>query len=109
MARDADYIRLIRTARWQHLRRAALEAHPLCVRCERKGVTRSATVVHHIEPVEEALFLADKVRLMFDPANLMPLCDDCHVEVHTEMGRSGKEAAKKRNERHAEQIARRFF
>jgi len=46
---------------------------------------------------------------MYDPGNLMALCHDCHVKIHTEMGRSGKKATQRRN---AEQIAgaiKKFF
>ncbi|MDE6860926.1 MAG: HNH endonuclease [Duncaniella sp.] len=92
MAKDNDYKRLIHTSRWQRLRREVLGSHPLCKRCEDDGFISAATEVHHIVPVEEGLSVGDKERLMFNPSNLMPLCHRCHVEVHTEMGRCGKDA-----------------
>lgn len=109
MAKDKDYIKLIHTGRWARLRKEILTAHPLCQECERAGLLESATEVHHIRPVEEAVFYADKQQRMFDPHNLMALCHDCHVKMHTAMGRCGKEATKKRNHNQAEQAIKRFF
>ena len=103
MAKDKEYIKLIHTAKWLRLRKAKLTACPLCERCEQNGIIRSATEVHHVKPVEDALSEAEKGRLMYDPHNLMALCHDCHVEVHRQMGRSGKAHAKRRA---AEQLER---
>lgn len=46
---------------------------------------------------------------MYDPHNLRALCHDCHVRVHTEAGRSGREATKKRNAEQVAQVISRFF
>ena len=46
---------------------------------------------------------------MYDPANLRALCHDCHVKTHTEAGRSGKEATKKRNGEQVAQVIKKFF
>ncbi|EJW94011.1 HNH endonuclease [gut metagenome] len=96
MAKDKDYKRMIHTARWLRLRRDVLTDHPLCVRCKTEGRLRSATEVHHVVPVERALTLEEKERLMFDRHNLQALCHDCHVRTHTEMGRGGKRQAEAR-------------
>ena len=109
MAKDKDYNRLIHTARWLRLRRDTLTRHPLCQRCEAEGRLSPATEVHHIRPVEEAVTMAEKTRLMYDPHNLRALCHDCHVRTHTEMGRCGREAARRRNEEQARQVIGRFF
>ena len=53
MAKDADYRRLIHTARWLRLRRDTLTAHPLCERCQVDGYVTPATEVHHVRPVED--------------------------------------------------------
>lgn len=58
--------------KWQRLRARVLEAHPLCVECEKKGVVRLATDVDHIIPHKGNPFL------MWDEANLQPLCHECH-------------------------------
>ena len=102
MAKDKDYRKLIHTPRWLRLRRDILTEHPLCERCEADGYVTPATEVHHRKPVEYGINYNEKYRLMYDPKNLCALCRDCHVKVHIEMGRSGKEATRRRN---AEQVA----
>ena len=109
MAKDKDYIRLIHTGRWLSLRKEVLTAHPLCAECAKAGRVEAATEVHHVRPVEEAIGYADKVRRMYDPHNLQTLCHDCHVRIHTELGRCGREATKRRNERQAAQVIKNFF
>jgi len=37
-------------SKWQRARYYYLLAHPLCVECEKRGVTETATVVDHIIP-----------------------------------------------------------
>lgn len=109
MAKDATYRRLINTVRWQRLRRAVLTAHPLCERCEESGLVTPSCEVHHRVPVESAVTLREKEQLMFDSANLEALCHDCHVVRHTEMGRSGREATRKRNDEQTRAVVARFF
>lgn len=109
MAKDKDYKKLIHTSRWLHLRRMVLTAHPLCERCEEQGCITSATEVHHHIPVEHAVTYAEKQRLMYDPNNLRALCHNCHVQVHVEMGRSGKLATKRRNAEQVKGVIKRFF
>lgn len=109
MARDKDYIQLIHTNRWLRLRRDKLSAQPLCERCSESGTVRAATEVHHVIPVEDGLTRAEKERLMYDYSNLRALCHDCHVKTHTEMGRCGKEQAKKRAREHLKRFKERFL
>ena len=94
MAKDKDYIKLIHTARWVRLRHDILMDHPLCERCEAEDIIAPATEVHHRVP---------------DPKNLCALCHDCHVKVHMEMGRSGKEATKRRNAEQVKRMIVKFF
>lgn len=109
MAKDKDYIRMIHSSRWTELRRQVLTEHPLCEMCERDGYVAAAREVHHRTPVETAVTRADKERLMFNRGNLMALCHDCHVRIHTEMGRSGRKLTRERNAaRTAADIARIF-
>lgn len=109
MAKDKEYNRLIHTARWLRLRRDVLTKHPVCQRCEQEGRIRPATEAHHVKPVEEAYTSAEKIQRMYDPYNLRALCHDCHVKTHTEAGRSGKKAAKRRNAEQLRQVMKRFF
>ena len=75
--RDRDKGRACATRRgygygWQKLRRMQLTRQPLCVECQRNGLTTWATTVDHITPHrgDRALF--------FDTHNLQSLCKRCH-------------------------------
>lgn len=109
MAKDKDYQKLINTTRWLRLRREILTARPLCQRCQAEGRITAATEVHHVRPVEEAITYGDKRQRMYDPHNLRALCHDCHVRTHTEAGRSGRAATKKRNAEQVAQVIEKFF
>lgn len=109
MAKDKDYIQLIHANKWVRLRKEILTAHPLCQQCQQEGRIEAATEVHHVRPVEEAITYTDKRQRMYDPHNLQALCYDCHVKIHTAMGRSGREATKKRNREQAAQAIKKFF
>ena len=109
MAKDNDYKRLIHTKRWVELRRMVLTAQPLCERCKAEGYITPAVEVHHRTPVESGYNFHEKRRLMYDPCNLMALCHDCHVKTHTEMGRSGKEANRKRTDEQVAGVIKKFF
>lgn len=109
MAKDKDYQQLIHTERWLKLRRDKLTAQPLCERCQQEDRITPATEVHHVVPVEDGLTRAAKVWLMYDPHNLRALCHDCHVKTHTELGRCGKEATKRRNAAQLAAVKKKFF
>lgn len=109
MSKDKDYQRLIHKNRWRVLRRKVLSEHPLCECCQAEGYITAACQVHHRVPVETAVTFAGKQRLMYDPSNLMALCHSCHVRIHTEMGRCGKEAHKKRTDEQVAGIINKFF
>lgn len=109
MAKDKEYQKLIHTTRWLQLRRQVLTAQPLCQACKEAGIITPATEVHHIRPVEEAIGERERRQRMYDPHNLRALCHACHVKVHTELGRSGKAATRKRNETQVAHVLKRFF
>ena len=109
MAKDKDYKRLIHTTRWLRLRASVISDHPLCERCEKEGKVTAACEVHHHVPVEYGTNLREKERLMFDRMNLVALCHACHVQTHIEMGRSGKEATRRRNDAKTAETIARFF
>lgn len=57
---------------WRHVRDAFLRRHPLCVDCQRRGITRPATEVDHIQPHRgDAL-------VFWQADNLQALCKGCH-------------------------------
>lgn len=66
------WLRLYGTARWQRLRRAQLNAEPLCAMCLQCDDVTEATVADHIKPHrgDETLF--------WDADNLQSLCASCH-------------------------------
>lgn len=109
MAKDKDYIRMIHTARWLRLRRDKLSDCPLCERCEEEGRYSLAVEVHHVVPVEDAVSVQNKERLMFDYHNLQALCHACHVKTHQEMGRSGKAYAERKRRNGITGFARKFL
>jgi 5-methylcytosine-specific restriction protein A len=63
-----------KTAKWLRLRKRALDAHPLCVQCDARGVLTLGTVVDHIQPHQ-----GDE-QLAYDQSNLQVLCTRCHGE-----------------------------
>ena len=80
-----------KSAAWRRARAAALERdHHLCRDCmaaKARGEmvrARTATVVHHILPVE----LRPDLKLDMD--NLISLCEACHNKRHPEKGGNGK-------------------
>lgn len=106
---DSLYRRMIHSAQWARLRRSKLAVCPLCERCQAEGRLRAATEVHHVVPVDDAMSASDKRRLMFDPHNLRALCHDCHVQTHTEMGRSGAAQARRRQTALLDDFRRKFL
>lgn len=70
---------------WQDARSVVLDrAHGLCERCLERGEVRPADVVHHKTPLSPEN-VAD-LDVALNPGNLMALCNDCHTEVHHELG-----------------------
>jgi 5-methylcytosine-specific restriction endonuclease McrA len=57
---------------WARLRRAQLQAHPLCAYCLQAGQHTPATVADHKQPHRGSL------ALFANPANLQSLCSTCH-------------------------------
>ena len=101
MSRDPRYQKLLNSPRWKNIRRAYLQQHPLCERCEREGFVRSAVDVHHKRPVESAKTEQEMERLAYnlDGNNLEALCIPCHIKTHQEMhsfDRENVQANKKR-------------
>lgn len=63
---------LLKSARWQKVRRLKLSRNPLCEDCEERGLVEPAEEVHHILPRREYPDLA------FVMSNLRSLCRPCH-------------------------------
>jgi 5-methylcytosine-specific restriction protein A len=58
--------------KWKALSRAHRTIHPLCERCEARGVIRIADLVHHTNPVKQG------GRLLPSSQQLESLCHACH-------------------------------
>lgn len=58
--------------RWQKLRARYIAMHPVCVRCQKKGIFTMATDVDHIIPHK------GDHKLLYDESNLQSLCHSCH-------------------------------
>lgn len=61
--------------------------HPYCERCERMGLLKPATVVHHKtyltpENIKNPMYT-------IDADNLEALCVDCHAKEHHEKPQTG--------------------
>lgn len=59
-------------------------AHGLCERCAERGEVKPADVVHHVVPLTPENMLDPSVSL--NPDKLVALCDECHTEVHRQLG-----------------------
>lgn len=94
--RNPKYTKLINSWRWQKLRRAHLEAHPMCEQCLKRGRVVAATEVHHMTPVSSVSDELGMERLAYDPSNLMSLCCQCHKDIHDIMPRCGNRRQSKR-------------
>lgn len=109
MAKNETYNRLIHTTRWLKLRRAILNAHPICQMCEAERRVSPATEVHHIVPCETALSEVEMAALMYDPHNVMALCHQHHRQVHEAMGKGGKQGNKKRAAERLQNFVKKFL
>ena len=58
-------------AQWRKYRAWYLMRHPLCMRCEKKGILRPAVHVHHIVSLRDG-------GAQYDEANCEALCQQCH-------------------------------
>ena len=63
---------LYESAAWRRNRLLFLQAHPLCVFCQRAGAVEPATVVDHIIPHKGG------AALFWDVSNWQSLCKKCH-------------------------------
>lgn len=115
-----DKAEIYNSRKWKELRVAKLREQPLCEMCLADGIAagvpggliRSAHCVHHIIPIETAKTKREMLRLAFNPANLMSLCDECHARIHKETGKGTtqlrRERADARQERWKDSLVRMF-
>lgn len=58
------------------MRAAKIYSNPFCEECEKGGLLVKATMVHHIQPIEQG-----GEPLMWE--NLQSLCEACHDKKHS--------------------------
>jgi len=80
---NLNHIAVYNTTTWKTLRLEKLKKDPLCERCLKKGVIRSARDVHHKKPISTGKTKAEKQALGFSLVNLESICTPCHKEAHT--------------------------
>ena len=73
MTYHREYKKLYDTSRWKRLRLQKLAEQPLCQKCQKKGITLEANVVHHMKPHKGDLNL-----FYCSIAQLESLCAQCH-------------------------------
>ena len=70
---------------WENVRAFVMaRSLGLCERCLARGVLKPANVVHHKVPLTPDNVADPDISL--NPERLVALCDECHTEVHKELG-----------------------
>lgn len=103
-----DKAEIYNSKEWKQLREEKLNAQPLCEMCQeegrrlgiKRGFVRSATVVHHIIPIETATTKEDMWRLAIGCGlnGLMSLCIPCHAKLHNGAGYHTKPVVQERKQ-----------
>ena len=78
------------TIQWRKLRLVKLNESPVCVICEKRGLTELATTVDHIKPISQG---GDPFP---DLDGLMALCERCHNEKTAGFDRTQGNACNRR-------------
>lgn len=73
---DVEAVAIRRSSKWTRLSKQIRRERPICEECLKKGgALKPSQEVHHIIKVRS------NPNLAFDPANLMALCRECHLEI----------------------------
>lgn len=101
-----DKAEIYNSKEWHELRARKLDANPLCEMCQeegrkrgiRYGYARSATLVHHIHPIEESNTMDEMRHWAFMWSNLQSLCCECHNKLHNDAGYHTKPVVQERKQ-----------
>ena len=74
-----EYKHIIRSSKWQRVRKEYFAEHPACEICGAKGKVLD---VHHRVPIQRALSVGAIKYLSYSMDNLMTLCRACHRAKH---------------------------
>lgn len=73
---DVEAVSIRSSSKWTRLSRQIRRERPICEECLKKGgPLKPSQEVHHVVKVRS------NPNLAFDPANLMALCRECHLEI----------------------------
>jgi 5-methylcytosine-specific restriction protein A len=70
------------TPRWKRLREYKFQDNPICEICYKNGIVTLTEEVHHIIPID---IYNPNEALIYDYNNLMSLCKECHVKIHSRL------------------------
>lgn len=76
--------------KWKNKRSVILKRDSFkCVECSKRGISKKATMVHHINP-------SDKYpELFYENKNLISLCNECHNSMHDRNNKTLSELGRK--------------
>lgn len=81
--RRPEHSSYYKTKEWLSIRELVLfNFNYICQSCLEPYTFNSATLVHHIIPLE------DNLSLVYDENNLIPLCNACHSAIHRKYDRN---------------------
>lgn len=80
--RNIDAAKIYNTPNWKNLRKAKLQANPVCELCLEKGIVKPTEEIHHIKPILSGIDEIEMMELAFDYDNLISLCKECHHKIH---------------------------
>lgn len=84
------------SARWRHLRNEVISEQPVCQECQKRGIVKASTCVHHLVPIESQKSERAAIETAFRRSNLVALCFDCHKNIHAAERSHSKAAHKQR-------------
>lgn len=86
LVNNNDLSGFYKSAKWERLRKEVLIEHKYeCQQCKTRGFYKKANTVHHVQYVKRHPELALSKTYEYkgkEYKNLIPLCHDCHEEVH---------------------------
>ena len=69
---ESNERKFLHSVAWRNEREQYLSEHPLCERCEKRGIIKASYLVHH----------KDRNELNRSKENKEALCNSCHEEEH---------------------------
>lgn len=80
--------KIYNTPAWKNVRKAKLQANPICEMCLDKGIIKPTEEIHHIKPILSGKDELEMYELAYDFTNLISLCKSCHHQVHKDYNKN---------------------